>query len=97
MQQHMRYYLDMVIEYLYELTGPEPYIDEAAGVEAVLAMRNTGNGWLTELTRMMVELLVEADQAGNAGTVDKMQSLTMSAWSWTKAYVEDCEEMGVYY
>ena len=94
---YMRDYLDASIEYLYDPTGPGPYIDETAGTEAVLAMRNTGNGWLTELARLMVELLVEADEAGNAGAVDKMQSLAMSAWSWTKAYVEDCDEMGVYY
>ena len=93
----MRDYLDESIEYLYDLTGPEPYIDEAAGIEAMLAMRNTGNGWLTELTRMMGELLIEAGEAANAGAVDVMQSLAMSAWSWAKAYVEDCDEMGVYY
>ena len=93
---YMRDYLDASIEYLYEPTGPEPYLDEAAGIEAVLSMRNTGNGWLTELTRMMGELLVEAGEAGHAGAIDVMQSLTMSAWSWTKAYVNDCAEMGAY-
>ena len=92
----MRDYLDESIEYLYDLTGPEPYIDEAAGIEAMLAMRNTGNGWLTELTRLMRELLAKAGAAGNAGAIDEMQSLTMSAWSWTKAYVRDCAEMGAH-
>ena len=93
---YMRDYLDESIEYLYEPTGPGPYIDEEAGIEAVLAMRNTGNGWLTELARLMGELLVKAGEAANVGAVDVMQSLAMSAWSWVKAYVEDCDEMGVY-
>ena len=92
----MRDYLDASIEYLYEPTGPEPYLDEAAGIKAMSSMRNTGNGRLTELTRMTGELLIEAGEAGIAGAIDVMQSLTMSAWSWTKAYVNDCDEMGAY-
>ena len=93
---YMRDYLDASIEYLYEPTGPGPDIDETVGIEAVLAMRNTGNGTLTLYAQMMGDLMVKSGEASNAGAVDEMQSLTMSAWSWAKAYVEDCDEMGVY-
>ena len=89
---YMHDYLNLSIEYLYDLTRPAPYVDEEAGIEAVLAMQNTGNGWLTSLTQMMISLLSEALNAES----DEGLPHVISASSWTKAYLEDCDEMGAY-